>query len=167
MSDTRARLETGALVLALLLVFAFVASFVVGLMSRPDRAQVAEVPTATLPAQPPAKRGRVEVLNASGRQGLARAATLQLRDAGFDVVYFGTARVRRDSSVVLDRIGRRQVADAAAKALSIPAVKTERDSTLLLDATVLLGGDWLKRQAAQQQALETGWKARVKRWLGR
>ena len=33
----------------------------------------------------------VEVLNATGRRGLARVATRVLRQAGFDVVYFGTS----------------------------------------------------------------------------
>ena len=36
-------------------------------------------------------RIRVEVLNAGGEPGMARMATDQLRDRGFDVVYFGNA----------------------------------------------------------------------------
>ncbi len=36
-------------------------------------------------------RVRVEVLNAGGREDMARLATDHLRDRGFDVVYFGNA----------------------------------------------------------------------------
>jgi hypothetical protein len=67
--------------------------------------------------------------------------------------------------VVIDRVGRNDIATAAAAALEITSVRSQRDSTLLLDATVIVGADWTKRQVAKQQ--EIGWKAKVKRWLGR
>ena len=37
-------------------------------------------------------RVRVEILNAGGKEGMARLATDLLRDSGFDVVYFGNAQ---------------------------------------------------------------------------
>ena len=86
--------------------------------------------------------GRVEVLNAAGRAGLAREATRTLRDAGFDVVYFGNSTAGTDSSVVIHRAGSVEVAHAAAAALGIRQVVTREDTTLLVDATVILGSDW-------------------------
>ncbi len=167
MSDARSRFELGALVAALLLVAAFVTSFVFGIARRPSVDEPAAVAVTPAPLVPATKRGRIEVLNASGRSGLARAVTLQLREAGFDVVFFGNHGAIRDSSVVLDRIGKRDVAQAAATALGITAVRTDRDSTLLLDASVVVGKDWQRRQVQQQQQLKQGWKARLNRWLGR
>lgn len=88
-------------------------------------------------------RIRVEVLNAAGRAGLARDATRQLRDRGFDVVYYGNADpFGRDSSVVLARLGDLDAARAVAEALGIPSVVDDPDATRLLDVTVLLGLDW-------------------------
>jgi hypothetical protein len=91
----------------------------------------------------PRERVRVEVLNGGGREGMARAATDALRDEGFDVVFYGNAAAfDRDSSLVLDRVGRPDLARAAADALGIPRVLSRPDSNLYLDVTVLLGGDW-------------------------
>jgi hypothetical protein len=142
MTDASNRLETAGLITATLLAAAFVASFVFGVVRRPTVREPAPSAREQLPVVPATLRGRLEVLNATGRSGLARAATGQLREAGFDVVFFGNARERRDSSVVLDRIGRRDIADAAAAALSIHSVRTAKDSTLLLDATIVIGADW-------------------------
>src|SRR5260370_16712696 len=48
----------------------------------------------------------VEVLNASGRVGNARVGTRILREAGFDVVYFGNASERGlDSTPIIVRRG--------------------------------------------------------------
>jgi hypothetical protein len=92
---------------------------------------------------PPAERVRVEVLNAGGVSGLARTATLRLRDAGFDVVQFGNARTfDRDSSAVIDRVGRIDLAEAVANALGIRNVLSEPDPNLFVDVTVLLGRTW-------------------------
>jgi hypothetical protein len=88
-------------------------------------------------------RVRVEVLNGGGRAGAAREATERLRDGGFDVVYFGNAAsFGRDSSVVLDRIGAMEPARAVADALGIRNVRSEPDSNLYLDVSVVLGADW-------------------------
>lgn len=89
------------------------------------------------------KRVRVEVLNGGGTSGAARAATEQLRDRGFDVVYFGNATAfGRDSSVVLDRVGATEQARTVADALGIRNVRSEPDSNLYLDVSVVLGTDW-------------------------
>lgn len=89
------------------------------------------------------ERVRVEVLNGGGQAGAAREATDALREAGFDVVFFGNAGTfDRDSSVVLDRIGEVGRARSVADALGIRSVRSEPDSNLYLDVTVVLGKDW-------------------------
>ena len=63
--------------------------------------------TTTVRATPPdastvsSERVKVEVLNATDVRGLARRATLYLRDRGFDVLYLGTATTQLDSTLVL------------------------------------------------------------------
>lgn len=89
------------------------------------------------------ERIRVEVLNATTTRGLARRATFALRDAGFDVVRFGTDDGGpRDSTLVLDRSGRREWAERVARALGGARVEARPDSSRYLDVTVLLGADW-------------------------
>ena len=90
------------------------------------------------------ERVRVEILNAGGHSGAAREATDRLRDQGFDVVFFGNAgSFDRDSSVVLDRMGRLDVARDVADALGIRNVRSEPDSNLYLDVSVVLGMEWM------------------------
>jgi len=132
------RLAKLALVLAALAIVAFVVSFIAGIRGGGEGGG-----GATKQDRPRAQRVRVEVLNGAGRPGLAREATERLRDRGFDVVYFGNARgFGRDSSIVLDRVGKEETARAVAAALGITVVGSEPDSTLLLDVTVILGKDW-------------------------
>jgi hypothetical protein len=85
---------------------------------------------------------RVEVLNAAGTPGLARTATDYLRSAGFDVVHLGNADERDPTSVVIDRVGKPQLARAVAAALGIPHTETRVDSSRLVEVTVILGTDW-------------------------
>jgi hypothetical protein len=87
------------------------------------------------------ERVRVEVLNGGQRSGMARVATGELRDDGFDVVYFGNGSPR-DSSVVLARTDRVEFAREVADALGIRTVLAEPDSNLYLDVTVVLGQEW-------------------------
>lgn len=81
----------------------------------------------------------VEVLNGSGRQGLARSVTRILRQEGFDVMYFGSGRDSVRASEVLSRRGDSTRAVKVAKVLGIAAVRIARDTLLRLDVTVLLG----------------------------
>jgi len=88
-------------------------------------------------------RVRVEVLNAAGTPGLARAATERLRAQGLDVVYYGNASgFGPDTSWVLDRVGRPEAAERVARALGIERVRTEVDTTLYLDVSVVVARDW-------------------------
>jgi hypothetical protein len=91
---------------------------------------------------PEGVRIRVEVLNGSETRGLARRGTLHLRDRGFDVVYFGTERPTRDSTVVIDRLGNPEWARLVSQALGGVPIETAADSSRRLDVTVILGADW-------------------------
>jgi len=94
------------------------------------------------------ERMLVEVLNASGRPGLARAGTRVLRRAGIDVVSFGNApgpEALLDSTRIVIRRGPTSVGERIRKALGVGTVLVRRDTTRLLDASVLLGSDFRPR----------------------
>ena len=161
----RARVEAAAAVAALLLCGAFLTSFVVGLGDGAP-APVVDAPATPTLIAPERVAGRVEVLNASGRTGLARTATERLRSGGFDVVYFGNAPgSAADTSRVLDRTGHTAVARAAARRLGIGIVRTERDPSLFVDATIVLGSDWHASADSSLAPPRDGWRARIRRWL--
>jgi LytR cell envelope-related transcriptional attenuator len=92
----------------------------------------------------------VEVLNASGKPGLARSATRALRQAGIDVVSFGNATpdlagVPVDSTRILIRRGSAVVGDRIRTVLKAGRVISDQDTTRLVDASVLLGADFRPR----------------------
>lgn len=145
------RVTSAALFLALGLVGAFVVSIIAGLWGEEtDSGFRAFGRSVDAPGSV-----RVEVLNGAGTAGLARDATHRLRGAGFDVVFFGNAdHFRHDRSVVVDRVGDLEGARAVAAALGIDSVATAVDSTLMLEATVILGGDWPPAPAPQDGWLD-------------
>lgn len=88
---------------------------------------------------------QVEVLNASGEDGLARTGARVLREAGVDVVDIGNAATavgHLDSTRILVRRGDASVGERIRRALGAGRVRVALDSTLLLDASVLLGSDF-------------------------
>ena len=91
---------------------------------------------------PAGTRIRVQVLNATRTRGLARRATMHLRDRGFDVVEMGTDQTPLDSTLVLDRSGHPEWAQLVARALGGGRVLSRPDSSRYLDVTVLLGATW-------------------------
>ncbi len=103
-------------------------------------------PERPAPARPiPGEGSRivVEILNASGVVGLARVATGRLRDAGLDVVYFGTdSAVTLDSTEVLVRREDGGAGDLVRRALGTGRVRAAPDPTRLVDVSVRLGGDF-------------------------
>jgi hypothetical protein len=137
------RLRTLGLVLTVVAVVVLLVSLVLGLRAPPpppdDGFAAALEAVRSSPARPPV---RVEVLNAAGLPGVARDVTDLLRDRGFDVVHYGNASVRRDSTAVLNRSGDHGSAARVAEALGIERLETAIDTTLYLEATVILGGDW-------------------------
>ena len=90
---------------------------------------------------PPNTRIKVEVLNATATRGLARRATLFLRDRGFDVVAVGTATQQQPGTEVIDRSGHPGWAKLIATAMGA-TVTSRRDSSRYVDATVLVGANW-------------------------
>jgi hypothetical protein len=102
----------------------------------------AVLPPGDLPRAPEGVRIRVQVLNTTGTQGLARRATRLLRDQGFDVVDMGNGSPAQDTTIVLDRSGHPEWAASVAKVLKPATSRTERDSSRYLDVTVLLGRSW-------------------------
>lgn len=98
------------------------------------------------PARPvPGESDRVvvEVLNATATTGLARGATRRLRDAGLDVVYFGSDSTESlDSTEVLVRRGDAAAGDRVRRALGIGRVRPAPDPARLVDVTVRLGADY-------------------------
>jgi hypothetical protein len=91
---------------------------------------------------PEGVRVRLEVLNATTIHGLARHATLVLRDHGFDVLIIGSSPERLDSVQVLDRSGHPEWAARVAAALGGARVIERPDTSHYVDVTVLLGTRW-------------------------
>lgn len=91
---------------------------------------------------PEGTRIRVEVLNATRTRGLARRATMHLRDRGFDVVFTANAAELRDSTLVIDRTGHADWAALVARALGGAPVSQQPDSSRYVDVTVLVGASW-------------------------
>ncbi len=102
-----------------------------------------------MPGEGPAgPRVTVAVQNASGRPGLARIGTRVLRDAGIDVLSFGNGADLKgplDSTRILVRRGPASVGERIRRALKVGKIVMDPDSTLLLDASVLLGADFSPR----------------------
>ena len=85
----------------------------------------------------------VEVLNANGRAGDARAGTRVLRQAGIDVVYFGNApESGLDSTRIIVRRDMANVGARVRAVLGVGRIEVQLDSGRLLDASVLLGADF-------------------------
>jgi hypothetical protein len=146
---------------ALILVVALIA---VGVLVGSSLSQWWEVPGSEATAATarvvfvPRERVRVEVLNAGGKPNLARAATEELRAGGFDVVFFGNAGSFDDEpSVVLDRVGRLDLARGVADVLGIRSVRSEPDSNLFVDVSVRLGEEWSAPLPAAPPEAEPAW----------
>jgi hypothetical protein len=93
------------------------------------------------------------VLNASGEPGDARIGTRLLRRAGIDVVYFGNAPATvglLDSTRIIVRRGTADVGARLRKTLGVGRVEVELDSGRLLDASVLLGADFVPPHASRE-----------------
>jgi hypothetical protein len=124
----------GAAVAALLVVALL---FVVLLRPRPPSGR-----EHAYPIPPTGERLEVEVLNGTGKAGLARVGTRQLRRQGIDVVFFGNAEGPAESTLVIVRRGARSRADRVVRALGTGRVVLEADTLRRVDASVVLGQDY-------------------------
>lgn len=85
----------------------------------------------------------VEVWNASGKSGLAVSVMRKLRKAGFDVVKWGNYSSHQKRTLVRDRKGNTQQAQAIVDALNSISIEmvTRIESNPLVDVEVILGQD--------------------------
>jgi len=128
----------GRLLVALGVVVAVVAGLV---LARPRAERPARRPA--LAAVAGAQRGGViEVLNGTARAGLARQVTRLLREEGVDVVYFGTADDRLDSTTVFVRGGEQARGHEVARLLGTKRVVVSPDPKRRVDVSVVLGADY-------------------------
>ena len=114
----------------------------VALLDRPPRERVRGHAYA-IPS--PARRVTVEVLNGTRRAGVARAATRMLRRRGLDVVYFGNAEERADSTRVIVRRGDPGRGRDVREALGAGRIVVEPDTLRRVDVSVILGQDFRPR----------------------
>jgi hypothetical protein len=115
-----------------------------GVVVNARRARAARA-AATIPPElraPDSVRVRVEVLNGTKTRGLARRATLFLRDRGFDVVETGNVNDARDSTLVLDLSGHPEWAQRIARIMGHATVESRPDSSRYLDISIVLGSSW-------------------------
>ena len=91
---------------------------------------------------PDSVRVRIQVLNATTITGLARRATMVLRDHGYDVVETGNTKGPLDTTIVLDLTGHPEWAQRIAKLVAPARVQARRDTSRYLDIAVVLGTTW-------------------------
>jgi len=111
---------------------------------------IVEMRTHRVPVAPPPPRirapegvrVRVQVLNGTKTHGLARRATMLLRDRGFDVVETGNVSESRDTTIVLDVSNHPDWAASVAKLFGTARIETRHDSSRYLDIVVVLGSAW-------------------------
>ena len=138
MTDPPRRRRYGRIILVVLIlcVVGWIAWLIINAFSTPSVTYAPDDARA-----PEGTRIKVEVLNATKTKGLARRATLYLRDRGFDVVGSGNVTEQRATTIVYDRSSHPDWARLVARAMHAP-VATRSDSSRYLDVTVLLGADW-------------------------
>jgi hypothetical protein len=85
---------------------------------------------------------QVEVLNGTGKQGLARVGARVLRRRGIDVMLFANADSVIDSTRIIVRRGDGSRGETIRKALGAGKISTALDTLRRVDATVILGTDF-------------------------
>jgi len=96
------------------------------------------------PTQPPeTRRVIVEVLNAGKQPGVARNATLRLRQQGLDVVYFGNLTDsilgKRERNLIYVRRGDTTGVGRVIAAIGDAEIVDRADATRLVDLSVIPG----------------------------
>jgi hypothetical protein len=112
--------------------------------------QPVEGPTPAVPAlaldstglAPEGERIRVQVLNGTDIDGLARRGMRQLRDYGYDVVDYKTSTVKTDTTLIEVDALHRATGERVRRALNAGVVRAREQASPYLDVTVTLGADW-------------------------
>lgn len=95
--------------------------------------------TATAVSQGP--KVRVEVWNASGKNGLAEKVNWILRQKGYDVMDYGTFSVRQKKTLIKDLTGDLRAAQKISDIISCGEVITRYDTKRFVDISIILGED--------------------------
>lgn len=91
---------------------------------------------------PEGVRVRVTVLNGTDVRGLARRATNLVRDLGYDVVEYGNADSKTDSTMILVHTGHTDWARRLALGVGGARIDNEPDSLRYVDLTLVIGSNW-------------------------
>lgn len=87
--------------------------------------------------------GQIQILNGSGKSGVAEGFRDYLTRLGFDVIDFGNARKwNYENTLVIARAESDTVARDMARALGTPRLLHLRRTTTLVVATVIIGKDY-------------------------
>ena len=131
-------------VIVALIALAAIGGTVAAVARRPRPRAATPAVEHAYPIPAPDHRIVIEVLNTTGRAGLARAATRALRRRGLDVVFFGNGDLsaRLDSTRIIVRRGDRAAAERVARALGQGVVKVQSDTLRRVDVSILLGEDY-------------------------
>jgi|CXWL01.1.fsa_nt_gi hypothetical protein len=108
-----------------------------------------DIDSALVGLPPLPRRVTVEVLNASGIDGFARVGMARLRRVGLDVVGTGNATAaQREAGVTVILIRRGDTTGAGRVLAAYPkaAIRDEPSNLPLVDLTVILGTDVVKRE---------------------
>lgn len=88
---------------------------------------------------------KIEVLNGCGVNDLAKNTTRYLRGEGFDVTFYGNAKERQTSTVVVDKLSpEKRWAQVVGEALGVDNLETNIDSSRCVNVIVILGMDYDK-----------------------
>jgi len=131
-----ARLGAALVVLVAVLALFFAGSFVYRMLREIPRTEDESIPAGI----------RVEVLNGSGTDKLARKVAAVLRDKGFDVVNIDNAESDDFSkTIVVDRVSNdMRYAKLLARKIGCGEVVAQPDPSLFLEVSVIIGRDWAK-----------------------
>jgi hypothetical protein len=117
-------------------------SFLGACQHTPSTPDARAVPRDSSSRLPDASAGIVEVLNGTGRKGVATLVAERLRREGFDVVKVGNAPEKTFSrTIVAQRRDAASVANRVAATLGVHGTCPFRNENLLVDATVFVGRD--------------------------
>jgi len=85
---------------------------------------------------------KAEVFNATRRKGLAEKLSKNLRGYGCDVVLWGNWGTRKKNTEVITRNGDFSKASRVARILGCSRIRTEIDSSRMVDVSVVIGSDF-------------------------